>query len=31
MAVRQEVKGIDNSVVVHEIELAIKRYLYGRL
>ena len=27
----QEVKGKDNSVVVHELELAIKRDLYGRL
>ena len=27
----QEVKRIDNSVVVHALELAIKRDLYGRL
>ena len=31
IAVRQEVKRIDNSVVVHALELAIKRELYGRL
>ena len=28
IAVKQEVKRIDNSVVVHELELAIKRYIY---
>ena len=28
IAVRQEVKIIDNSVVVHELELAIKSDLY---
>ena len=27
IAVRQEVKRIDNSVVLHELELAIKRDL----
>ena len=27
IAVRQEVKSLDNSVVVHELELAIKRNL----
>ena len=31
VAVRQEVKRTDNSVVVHVLELAIKRDLYGRL
>ena len=31
IAVRQEVKRIDNSVVVHALELAIKRDLWGRL
>ena len=30
IAVRQEVKRIDNSVVVHALELAIKRDLLGR-
>ena len=29
IAVRQEVKSIDSSVVVHALELAIKRYLWG--
>ena len=29
IAVRQEVKRIDNSEVVHALELAIKRDLYG--
>ena len=28
IAVRQEVKSIDNTVVVHELELATKRVLY---
>ena len=28
IAVRQEVKRIDNSVIVHELELAIKRATY---
>ena len=31
IAVRQEVKRIDNSVVVHELELVIRRGLWGRL
>ena len=31
IAVRQEVKRIDNSVVVHALELAIKRDLKDRL
>ena len=31
IAVRQEVKRIDSSVVVHELELAIKHDLLGRL
>ena len=31
IAVRQEVKKIDLSVVVHELELAIKGDFYGRL
>ena len=31
IAVRQEVKRIDNSVVVHALELAMKRDFYGRL
>ena len=31
IAVRQEVKRIDNPVVVHALELAIKRDLSGRL
>ena len=30
-AVREEVNSLDNSVVVHELEFAIKRDLYGRL
>ena len=31
MVVRQEVSNFDNSVVVHELELAINRALYGCL
>ena len=31
IAVRQEVKRIDNSVAVHALELAIKRDEQGRL
>ena len=31
IVVRQEVKSLDSLVVVHGLELAINRYLYGPL
>ena len=31
IAVRQEVSSIDNSVAVHQLELAVKRDAQGRL